>query len=60
MSTGCPGPFQAQPPVQPDERGKPFVAVLVPRLLRGLASNLPLIPAMSTVDPAATLPTDNF
>jgi hypothetical protein len=24
LSTGCPGPFQAQPPVQPDKRGKPF------------------------------------
>jgi len=35
LSTGCPGPFQAQPPVQPDARGKPFLPVLVPRLARG-------------------------
>src|SRR6266568_4227864 len=32
LSTGCPGPFQAQPPVQPDERGQLFLPVLVPRL----------------------------
>jgi len=35
LSTGCPGPFQAQPPVQPDERSRPFLPVLVPRLDRG-------------------------
>jgi hypothetical protein len=51
-----PGPFPGPAPVQPDERGKPFVAVLVPRLPWGLASNLPLIPAMSTVNPAVILP----
>ena len=34
LSTGCPGPFQAQPPVQPDAR-QTFLPVLVPRLARG-------------------------
>jgi len=42
LSTGCPGPFQAQPPAQPDKRGRPFLPVLVPRLARGrLAAGAP-------------------
>ena len=80
LSTGCPGPFQAQPPVQPDERRSPLRCHAEPRGRldasalhhdvtpnltslpvrlaspgAGLSSNLPLIPAMSTVNRVATL-----
>jgi hypothetical protein len=83
LSTGCPGPFQAQPPVQPDERRSPLRCHAEPRGRldasalhhdvtpnltslpvrlaspgAGLSSNLPLIPAMSTVNRAATLPAE--
>ena len=42
LSTGCPGPLQAQPPVQPDERSRPLLPVLVSRLALGrLAAGAP-------------------
>jgi hypothetical protein len=35
LSTGCPGPFHAQPPVQPDQRRRPPQPLLTPRRPRG-------------------------
>ena len=59
-----PGPFPGPTPVQPDMRGKPFLRhspdlISLPGLAcepgAGLIRNLPLIPAMSTVNPIVRL-----
>ena len=50
LSTGCPDPFHAQPPVQPDQRRRPPPAGPASEPGAGLSSNIPPIAVMSTAN----------